>query len=553
MAVPTRIGRYLVLSEIGRGAMGTVYRARDESLDRDVAVKVMTVGAADADARARFEREARAAARLSHPNIVVVYELGEHAGAPFMALELLEGTDLQRAIEEGVRPDPRATLPIVLQLLAGLGQAHEHGIVHRDVKPSNVFLPLGRPVKVMDFGVARLAGHGTTTAGTIVGTPNYMSPEQVAGGELDGRSDLFSAGLILYELVTGERAVAADTVVAAMYKIAHETPDFSKIPAEPSWEALRRVLERALARDRETRYPTAAAMAGELGSALVALGGTPDLGVAADQALLVRRRTGTTGTTPSVGAVPVPSAPTEAASATAAPAAAARGGPLALERRAMPRPPAMRPAAPVPPAPRSRAWLLAVPALVVLATLGWLLTRAPLGAARPEPAATPEAAPSTAIAPAASSPAVASSPVAAGDAAARDAAIAPAADTPGSTARAARPAGTEPGPAVPPAATVDRSPQARLVHARELLGRGRFVEALAEARSLLEESPTSAEAQAIAQQAEAELVVEDCLRNAKAALKAGDQERALEELRRGFFVRKNDPRLLALHREAVQQ
>ena len=174
MGVPERIGRYQVLGELGQGAMGTVYRGRDEMLDRDVAVKVMSKGLADADARARFLREARAAAKLQHPNIVVIYELGEHEGAPFMVLELLEGVDLQRAIDGGIRPDPRATLPVVLQLLAGLGHAHEHGIVHRDVKPSNVFLPFGRPAKIMDFGVARLAGLGTTTAGVVVGTPNYM-------------------------------------------------------------------------------------------------------------------------------------------------------------------------------------------------------------------------------------------------------------------------------------------------------------------------------------------------------------------------------------------
>ena len=199
-------------------------------LDRDVAVKVMSKGLADADSRARFLREARAAARLQHPNIVVIYELGEHEGAPFMVLELLEGVDLQRAIDGGIRPDPRATLPVVLQLLAGLGHAHEHGIVHRDVKPSNVFLPSGRPAKIMDFGVARLTGLGTTTTGVVVGTPNYMSPEQASAGELDGRSDLFSAGLILYELVTGEKAYKADSLVAILYKILNEAPDLSLIP-----------------------------------------------------------------------------------------------------------------------------------------------------------------------------------------------------------------------------------------------------------------------------------------------------------------------------------
>ncbi len=288
MGVPERIGRYQVLGELGQGAMGTVYRGRDEMLDRDVAVKVMSKGLADADARARFLREARAAARLQHPNIVVIYELGEHEGAPFMVLELLEGVDLQRAIDGGIRPDPRATLPVVLQLLAGLGHAHEHGIVHRDVKPSNVFLPSGRPAKIMDFGVARLAGLGTTTAGVVVGTPNYMSPEQVAAGELDGRSDLFSAGLILYELVTGEKAFQADSLVSIMYKILHEAPDLGLIPDGRQWERLRAVLARALARKASDRYPDARAMSAELGQALSDLGGTLDWSAPADQALLVR-------------------------------------------------------------------------------------------------------------------------------------------------------------------------------------------------------------------------------------------------------------------------
>ena len=290
MGVPERIGRYQVLGELGQGAMGTVYRGRDEMLDRDVAVKVMSKGLADADARARFLREARAAARLQHPNIVVIYELGEHEGAPFMVLELLEGVDLQRAIDGGIRPDPRATLPVVLQLLAGLGHAHEHGIVHRDVKPSNVFLPSGRPAKIMDFGVARLAGLGTTTAGVMVGTPNYMSPEQVAAGELDGRSDLFSAGLILYELVTGEKAFQADSLVSIMYKILHEAPDLGLIPDGRQWERLRAVLTRALAREASDRYPDARAMSAELGQALSDLGGTLDWSAPADQALLVRPR-----------------------------------------------------------------------------------------------------------------------------------------------------------------------------------------------------------------------------------------------------------------------
>ena len=337
MGVPERIGRYQVLGELGQGAMGTVYRGRDEGLDRDVAVKVMSKGMADADARARFLREARAAARLQHPNIVVIYELGEHEGAPFMALELLEGVDLQRGIDAGVRPDPRATLPVVLQLLAGLGHAHEHGIVHRDVKPSNVFLPFGRPAKIMDFGVARLAGLGTTTAGVVVGTPNYMSPEQASAGEVDGRSDLFSAGLILYELVTGEKAYQADSLVAILYKILHEPPDLSLIPEGRQWERLRAVLSRALARKADDRYPDARAMSAELALALSDLGGTLDWTAPADQALLVRPRPTPRPTPaaeashPSSAPAPRPAPPREhARSAPAPPPVAARRAPLAV-------------------------------------------------------------------------------------------------------------------------------------------------------------------------------------------------------------------------------
>ncbi|HEX9190188.1 MAG TPA: serine/threonine-protein kinase, partial [Vicinamibacteria bacterium] len=329
MGPPGRIGRYPILGELGQGAMGTVYRGRDEKLDRDVAVKVMSKGLSDPRGRERFLKEARAAAKLQHPNIVVVYDLGEHEGAPFMVLELLEGVDLQHAIDGGIRPDPRATLPVVLQVLAGLGHAHENGIVHRDVKPSNVFLPYGRPAKIMDFGVARLGGLGTTTAGVVVGTPNYMSPEQASGGEVDGRSDLFSAGLILYELVTGERAFQADSLVSILYKILNEEPDLSLIAREPGWEKLRGVLSRALARRADDRYPDARAMSADLARALADLGGTLDWTAPADEALLVRPRP---RTAPRLERpAPVPEAPVPPVGpADAAPAPAARRSPLAI-------------------------------------------------------------------------------------------------------------------------------------------------------------------------------------------------------------------------------
>src|SRR5262245_11247181 len=265
--------------------MGTVYRGRDEKLERDVAIKVMQTD--DEEARTRFLKEGRAAARLQHPDIVTIYELGEHEGAPFMALELLEGLDLQQAIEAGIRPDPRVTLPIVLQILAGLGHAHEAGIVHRDVKPSNIFLPRGRPAKIMDFGVARLADM-QTTKNMLVGTPNYMSPEQTRAMELDGRSDLFSVGLILYELVTGEMSYRGDTIVAVLYKIANEPPDLSLLPRGAQWERLRAVVTRALQRKPEDRYPDARSMSSDLQEARRELGGTGDWMTPFDQGSLLR-------------------------------------------------------------------------------------------------------------------------------------------------------------------------------------------------------------------------------------------------------------------------
>ena len=533
MGLPERIGRYPILDELGQGAMGTVYRGRDETLDRDVAVKVMSKGLADAQARERFLREARAAAKLQHPNIVVVYDIGEHEGAPFMVLELLEGVDLQRAIDGGMRPDPRATLPVVLQVLAGLGHAHEHGIVHRDVKPSNVFLPAGRPAKIMDFGVARLAGLGTTTTGVVVGTPNYMSPEQASSGEIDGRSDLFSAGLILYELVTGEKAYQAESLVSIMYKILHEDPDLSLIPQGLQWESLRAVLKRALARRAEDRYPDARAMSAELGQALSALGGTLDWTVPADQALLVRPKPRT------------------------APRVVAQGG------RTQTPSGNVRPADVVPPPgpavarrPPIAAALVGAALLAVVVAGGWLFLRsgppaaapsppvlgagaAPTG--RPTPGSVPTPFPSPGQTPTPRSSLPSASP-------------ASSTATPLSIAVASTPADSPPLAETPPAAAAPGlGVDARLQRAEDLVTRGRWADALAEARVVLAAEPGNSRAAALAQGAEAELVIEECLRNARAALKEGDRDRAMAELRRGSRVRPNDARLIAMFKEVVGQ
>ncbi len=525
MPAPDRIGRYRVLGELGRGAMGTVYRCHDDDLDRDVAIKVMSKGGSDEGSRARFLREARAAARLQHPNIVVIYELGEQQDCLFMVLELLEGMDLQRALQEGIRPDPRLIVPLAGQVLAGLGHAHEHGIVHRDLKPSNVFLPVGQPAKIMDFGVARLAGAGITTSGGLSGTPSYMSPEQVSGQEVDGRSDLFSVGLMLYELLTGEKAIQADTVVSVLYKVVHETPDLSLLPSAPEWRRLRAVLERTLARRREDRYPDARAMSEDLARALTDLGGAAADWTTPAERLLLHRTT-------RVASAPMP-----------------QRQPLAP-----PRPVAAAPAV-SPRWSRSRwiaAGVLSLLAVLVGVGIGVIARRSASSRSRPAGAAPGSLA--TAVVGVSPAPAVAAAVSPATGPAATDAPTAtsaPASTLPATTTTATPPevvAASTPPPSAPAGST-----EARLARARDLLRRSRWAEALAEARAVLEVAPTNAEASALAQQAQAEIVIEECLRNARNALREGDRDRALEEVRRGFLVRKNDPRLLEMHREVVQQ
>jgi len=260
-----RIGKYTVVGRIGRGGMGMVYRGWDEVLEREVAVKTLTIeGTLDEESRRRFQIEARAAARLQHANIVTVFELGEDRGLPFIAMELLPGVDLESLVRSGEALLVEEKLEIVVQVLRGLHFAHEHGIVHRDIKPSNIRLLEDGAVKIMDFGIAKLGGTGVTKTGMMVGTVHYMSPEQIRGQTLDGRSDVFSAGVILYELLAGQRPFVGDSATAVLYKIIHDpTPPLDPAIAGLAPE-LQAIVERALAKDPEKRYPTAAAMAEEL-------------------------------------------------------------------------------------------------------------------------------------------------------------------------------------------------------------------------------------------------------------------------------------------------
>ncbi len=289
-----RIGRYAVTGRIGRGGMGMVYRGRDDALERDVAVKTLTAeGTLDDESRLRFGIEAKAAARLQHPNIVTIFELGDDRGLPFIAMELLPGADLETLLRSGEEMLLEERLDVTMQVCRGLGYAHEHGVVHRDMKPSNIRVLDDGRVKIMDFGIAKLGSTAVTKSGMMVGTVHYMSPEQIRGAPLDGRSDVFSVGVILYELLSGKRPFPGAETTQVLYRIVHEAP----LPLQGDWGALTprllAIVDKALAKDPEQRYATATALADDLDDALYRLRrerektGAP---VAESEALVVARR-----------------------------------------------------------------------------------------------------------------------------------------------------------------------------------------------------------------------------------------------------------------------
>jgi serine/threonine protein kinase len=270
-SLPERIGRYRVFGELGRGAMGVVYRAEDPLLNRAVAIKTILMSsdpATRAEYEARFQQEAKAAGGLNHPNLITIYDVGHEGDMAYMAMELLEGVELRGMMRSG-----RLELPFVLEVLAqvadGLAYAHERGVVHRDVKPGNIMIVGGRRAKVMDFGVARMrASEIQTQVGAVVGSPKYMSPEQVAGDPIDGRSDVFSLGVMLYELAAGKPPFSAPDVRQYMLQIAGATPEppSSLNPALPPMLDL--IVSRALEKDPAQRYQSAADFAADLRACL---------------------------------------------------------------------------------------------------------------------------------------------------------------------------------------------------------------------------------------------------------------------------------------------
>jgi len=261
----TKLGKYQIKAELGSGAMGVVYKAEDPRLGRPVALKTMSANVAgNPELLKRFYREAQSAGQLRHPNIVTIYDIDEADGIPFIAMEFLEGEDLDKIITARKELPVVKKLDILLQTCRGLHHAHQHGIVHRDVKPANIFLLTDGMVKIVDFGIARIGATSMTRTGMVLGTVMYMSPEQIRGQTVDARSDIFSIGIILYELLTYQSPFAGRDVPGILFKILNESPSpitdlVPNCPAE-----LEKIILRALDKDRENRYQSAEDMAFDL-------------------------------------------------------------------------------------------------------------------------------------------------------------------------------------------------------------------------------------------------------------------------------------------------
>ncbi len=398
MSAPKVIGRYEIVEELGRGAMGSVFKARDPLVGRIVALKTIhsmaLEGAQSEEYRARFYREARASGVLTHPGIVPVFDVGEHEGAPFLVMEFVEGRTLAEAMKKGERYTLDRACEIGRQIAEALGYAHRRGVIHRDIKPANILMTsrevygTERP-RITDFGIAKLAASEITTTGQLLGTPSFMPPEQFTGSPVDGRADLFSLGVILYSIATGEQPFPGETMTAVSYKVVHTEPvPPSKLnPAIPA--RLEAIIHKCLAKSPADRYQTGEELAQDLAA----------------------MRSGATGMH-------------------AAPAAAAGGsdvtlGPGAAAASAAPRP-AQRPAAKQPSRPMKfesifAVILLAVAGVGAVAAGGWFwlahhkqaapaqqeaaTTPAPPPVTQtPLPAPAPEEAPPPALTPAASTP-----------------------------------------------------------------------------------------------------------------------------------------------------
>lgn len=268
MSTISHLGRYQIISELGQGAMGVVYKATDPLIDRIVAIKTINLGLAQEEKdeyEGRFYQEAKAAGRLSHPNIVTIYDVGKSGEVAYIAMEFLQGRELRDILNDGQTLPVRQVLDIVIQVALGLAYAHEHGIVHRDVKPSNIMVIRDGHVKITDFGIARMESASVRTqTGMVLGSPKYMSPEQVMGKLIDQRSDIFSLGVMLYEMLTGKAPFVGENVNAIMYQTLNGVPPppctvNSEVP-----DMLNFIVAKALAKGLDDRYQNAKDFADDL-------------------------------------------------------------------------------------------------------------------------------------------------------------------------------------------------------------------------------------------------------------------------------------------------
>ncbi len=275
--IPTAIGRYFVENLVGIGGMGQIFKAHDPDIRRTVAIKLISTELMSGGSRAeyirRFRREAQAAARCAHPNIVAVYDFALHEGQPFIAMEFVYGVSLRQALDAAPVMAVPDAVGIMLQVLDALGSAHAMGVIHQDIKPANIMLTPEMRVKVADFGISRFVNTDVTSTSSSMGTPNYMSPEQCRGSTVDGRSDLFSAGATLFEMVAGDRAFAGHNMGDVSHRIQNERLPLLPAPVRAVAPRLQFVLERAMEKQPDDRFHTA----GEMAEALrQVLGGSRD-------------------------------------------------------------------------------------------------------------------------------------------------------------------------------------------------------------------------------------------------------------------------------------
>lgn len=262
-----KLGRYIIVEELGQGAMGVVYKAVDPLIDRTVAIKTINLDLSRDELEnfeKRFQREVQSAGRLNHPNIVTIYDVGRTEGVAYMAMEYLEGKELREILDSGVVLPIEKVVHIASQVCDGLAFAHENGIVHRDIKPANVMVMKNGMVKITDFGIAQVSSASRTMAGMVMGSPKYMSPEQVVGQAVDGRSDIFSLGVVLYEMLTGKTPFIGDNISAIMYQILNEEPIPPKAFNQNIPDSINYIILRTLAKHPDGRYQTAKELARDL-------------------------------------------------------------------------------------------------------------------------------------------------------------------------------------------------------------------------------------------------------------------------------------------------